>query len=360
MKKYFSLLAMIFATSSLFVACGGDDDVNNGNVEVSVVGVWECYNVLWKTGRPKMLDSDLQVGERVSIKTDGTYSTTNYIKGKWKRNGNYLNIIQNAANAIAVDYTIERLTSTEMVLSGDLAIGKVEYRFYRVADNESKEREKLIDTWGMVSDRIIGQKISRYIDRTEIWVFTDTELTIYDDFDLLNGQTIPYSFSYDSYYVGHIGFDRKTSQYTSNSFYYNVKTLTSSTLVLINSYGYYGDYEEITFNKLKDNPRHTYTMDLTFNSPRSTQEISLNKFIGQEVVKVNNDGNWTNGGNWTWVDWENYGESDKRIAQPKIRLVVYENTSTSSRTCDITVIARNGNKVIIHITQQGKDETSNP
>lgn len=367
MKKYFSLLAMfavIFAVSSLFVACGDDDvndgNVDDGNVEVSVVGVWECANVRWETGRPKILDSDLQVGEKLSIKNDGTYSTTNYIKGKWKRNGNSLNIIQNAANAIAIDYTIESLTSTEMVLYGDMQIGKVRYCFKRVADKdtdlESDVHEKLIDTWGMVSDVMRytrGQKISRYIDRTEVWVFTDTELTIYDDFDLLNGQTIPYSVSYDSYNVGHIGFDRKTSQYTSNSFYYNVKTLTSSTLVL-NSYGNYGEYEEITFNKLKDNPRHTYTMDLTLISKSFTQEFSLNEFIRKEVVNVKNDCNWT------WVGWGVYGESDNSIAQPKIKLHVGENTSTSSRTCDITVVARDGNKVIIHITQQGKAETQNP
>ena len=45
MKKLYSImmmLAMMVAALS-FTACGSDDDeVDNGNVEASIVGVWEC------------------------------------------------------------------------------------------------------------------------------------------------------------------------------------------------------------------------------------------------------------------------------------------------------------------------------
>ena len=208
MKKYLSIFALftvIFATSGVFVSCGGDDfeddanngNVDNGNVEVSVVGVWECTDVDYETDHPEMIDSDLRVGEKVSIKTDGTYSTTYNMTGKWKRNGNYLNVIQNAAYAIAVDYTIEKLTSTEMVLFGDLQIAKVKYKFKRVNNNGNNNTATsgLVGRWKVTSDITITDFGKKLIDEPgAVWVFTDKTLTIYDESDLYNEKAVEYTF----------------------------------------------------------------------------------------------------------------------------------------------------------------------
>ena len=232
-KKFFSIfmvIAMIFATSSLFSSCGGDDfeddanngNIDNGNVEVSVVGVWECTDVDYETNNPEMIDSDLRVGEKVSIKTDGTYSTTYNMTGKWKKNGNYLNIIQNAAYAIAVDYTIEKLTSTEMVLYGDMQLAKVKYKFKRVNNNGNNNTTTsgLVGKWVVVSDYSItdfGKRLEH--EPGAIWMFTDKTLTIYNEKDLYNGKSVEYTYS-----DGRI--------YTSGFPVRNVVELTDTKLVL--------------------------------------------------------------------------------------------------------------------------------
>ena len=200
MKKYLSLLAMfaiIFATSSLFVACGGDDDVNDGNVdgnvEVSVVGVWECASVESDTNNPDLV----QVGEKVSFKSDGTYSTNLGITGKWKKNGNILTLIQDATDAVAIDYIIEKMTSTEFVLSVDLQIGKVKYSFKHIVDNgnDTNATLGLVGRWKVVSDITITDAGKKLIDEPgAIWVFTDKTLTIYDESDLYNKKAVEYTF----------------------------------------------------------------------------------------------------------------------------------------------------------------------
>ena len=201
MKKYLSIFAMfavIFATSSLFIACGGDDDVNDGNVddgnvEVSVVGVWECANVESDTNNPDLV----QVGEKVSFKSDGTYSTNLGITGKWKKNGNILTLIQDATDAVAIDYIIEKMTSTEFILSVDLQIGKVKYSFKHIVDNgnDTNATLGLVGRWKVVSDITITDAGKKLIDEPgAIWVFTDKTLTIYDESDLYNKKAVEYTF----------------------------------------------------------------------------------------------------------------------------------------------------------------------
>ena len=141
MRKIYStvlMLAMMVAVLS-FTACGGDDDeVDNGKVEASIVGVWECTYFDFDTDYPEMFDnSGMQIGDRVRFYSDGTYETDyksgHNETGRWSLKGNTLTVAVNAEPSIPFDYKITKLTSTELEFTFDMGIMKLLYRCKRVS-----------------------------------------------------------------------------------------------------------------------------------------------------------------------------------------------------------------------------------
>ena len=140
MKKVYStvmMLAMMVAALSL-TACGSDDDVDNGGGDVSIVGVWECTYFDLDTDYPSMnADSNMQIGDRVCFKSDGTYEA-NYKNGetetgRWSLKGNTLTVAADVDISIPFDYKITKLTSTELEFTLDMKIMKLLYRCKRVS-----------------------------------------------------------------------------------------------------------------------------------------------------------------------------------------------------------------------------------
>ena len=146
MKKVYStvmVLAMMVAALSL-TACGGDDDVDNGKVEASIVGEWDCTNLdLDKNSSGLYVDSRINIGDRVRFQSDGTiyarFSDGESETGRWSMRGNAL-IIDGAVRLgdsssvdVPFDYTITKLTSTELEFYIDLVLVKATYRFKRIS-----------------------------------------------------------------------------------------------------------------------------------------------------------------------------------------------------------------------------------
>ena len=140
MKKIYStvmMLAMMVAALS-FTACGGDDDVDNGKVEASIVGEWECTYLDFDKDYPGLhADAHLNIGDRVRFKSDGTYYA-NYSDGesetgRWSLKGNTLTIAADVEISIPFEYNVTKLTSTELEFNIDLSIMKAYYRFKRVS-----------------------------------------------------------------------------------------------------------------------------------------------------------------------------------------------------------------------------------
>ena len=141
MRRIYStitMLAMIVAALSL-TACGGDDDeIDNGGGEASIVGVWECTYFDFDSDLPGMnADSNMQIGDRIRFKSDGTYEA-NYKNGetetgRWSLKGNTLTVAVNAEPSIPFDYKITKLTSTELEFTFDMKIMKLLYRCKRVS-----------------------------------------------------------------------------------------------------------------------------------------------------------------------------------------------------------------------------------
>ena len=116
-----------------FTACGGDDD-NEGDNN-SIVGVWECTSMDYSDVLGNDGDDDeeqLKVGERLAIKSDGTYSEPND-SGRWSLNGNHLTCISNDEYSIPADFIVSKLTSKELVLTIDYGIFKATIKFKRVS-----------------------------------------------------------------------------------------------------------------------------------------------------------------------------------------------------------------------------------
>ena len=140
MKKIYStvmMLAMMVAALS-FTACGGDDDVDNGGGDVSIVGEWECTYFEIDTDYPGMSDNTgMQIGDRVWFESDGRYSTdykSGYNEtGRWSLKGNTLTVAVNAEPSIPFDYKITKLTSTELEFTFDMKIMKLLYRCKRIS-----------------------------------------------------------------------------------------------------------------------------------------------------------------------------------------------------------------------------------
>ena len=141
MEKYrltIAMLAMMVAALS-FTACGGDDDVDNGGGNASIVGVWECtYYKLNKKVSGIHEDNSIQIGDRVCFKSDGTYYTDDET-GRWSQKGNTL-IIEGTVKFgdssginVPIEYNITKLTSTEFEFTIDLGIADAIWRFKRVS-----------------------------------------------------------------------------------------------------------------------------------------------------------------------------------------------------------------------------------
>ena len=134
MKKLYStimMLAMMVAALSL-TACGDDDDdeVVDDN---SIVGVWECTSFDYSDVFGDYEDDErLKVGERIIIKSDGTYSEPND-RGRWKLSGKTLTFISDDDYSIPAVFTISKLTSKELVLVIDYEILEATVKFKRVS-----------------------------------------------------------------------------------------------------------------------------------------------------------------------------------------------------------------------------------
>ena len=146
MKKFYStvmMLAMMVAALS-FTACGGDDDVDNGGGDVSIVGEWECTNLdLDKNTSGLYVESRINIGDRVRFQSDGTiyahFSDGESDTGRWSMRGNAL-IIDGAVRLgdsssvdVPFEYNVTKLTSTELEFNIDLGILKAFYKFKRVS-----------------------------------------------------------------------------------------------------------------------------------------------------------------------------------------------------------------------------------
>ena len=135
MKQIYStlmMLAMMVAALS-FTACGGADDEEVDNN--SIVGVWECTSMDYSNvfGDDEYEDEEeLKVGERLTIKSDGTYSEPND-SGRWSLHGNQLTCISNDEYSIPAVYIVSKLTSKELVLTIDYGIFKATIKFKRVS-----------------------------------------------------------------------------------------------------------------------------------------------------------------------------------------------------------------------------------
>ena len=97
MKKLYStimMLAMMVAALS-FTACGGDDDVDNGGGDVSIVGEWECTNMVYDNNLSGLyVESRINIGDRVRFQSDGTiyahFSDGESDTGRWSLRGKTL------------------------------------------------------------------------------------------------------------------------------------------------------------------------------------------------------------------------------------------------------------------------------
>ena len=126
------MLALMVAALS-FTACGGDDDDEGDNN--SIVGVWECTSMDYSNvfGDDEYEDEEeLKVGERLIIKSDGTYSEPND-SGRWSLNGNQLTCISNDEYSIPALFIVSKLTSKELVLTLDYGLFKGTIKFKRVS-----------------------------------------------------------------------------------------------------------------------------------------------------------------------------------------------------------------------------------
>ena len=146
MRKVYStvlMLAMMVAALSL-TACGGDDDVDNGKVDSTIVGEWECTNLDFDKNLSGLyVESRINIGDRVRFQSDGTiyahFSDGESETGRWSMRGNTL-IIDGAVRLgdsssvdVPFEYNVTKLTSTELEFNIDLGILKAFYKFKRVS-----------------------------------------------------------------------------------------------------------------------------------------------------------------------------------------------------------------------------------
>ena len=135
MKKFYSTIAMLamMVAALSFTACGSDDDEidNGGDSNASIVGTWELvsFDVVKGSG---YFDGDMETGDRITFKSDGSYFSTGGDRGIWKLQGNTLTISDDD-NFFSINYQVKKLSSTELRLYVDIEIAAVDYKFKRVS-----------------------------------------------------------------------------------------------------------------------------------------------------------------------------------------------------------------------------------
>jgi hypothetical protein len=72
------------------------------------------------------------VGDRISFNSNGTYSTDKET-GRWKQNGRTLTLMLDAEISIPVEYKIEKLTASELELSGNIGILQFYMKLKRIS-----------------------------------------------------------------------------------------------------------------------------------------------------------------------------------------------------------------------------------
>ena len=133
MKKLYStimLLAMMVAALGL-TACGGDDDDNgNGGSSNGIVGIWEVVSFDFEGD--DNVESDLKVGEKLYIFENGTYRDDTS-KGRWTLKNNTLTLIDDGEYSLPAVMDVQKLTSSELVISIDYGIFRSTIRYKRVS-----------------------------------------------------------------------------------------------------------------------------------------------------------------------------------------------------------------------------------
>ena len=215
MKKLYStmmMLATMVAALGL-TACGDDDDMDNGKVDSIIVGEWECTNFdLDKNTSGLYVESRINIGDRVRFQSDGTiyarFSDGESETGRWSMRGNAL-IINGAVRLgdsssvdVPFEYTITKLTSTELEFYIDLGIVKAYYRFTKISSGDTSDdspsyinSRNIVGVWEATSIESIypgatgvGECIYLNTDGTYKdpgytghWSLNGTTLTIYYD-----------------------------------------------------------------------------------------------------------------------------------------------------------------------------------
>ena len=134
MKKFYSTIMMlaVMVAALSFTACGGDDDEDVVD-DNSIVGVWECtsfdYSDVFGDFEVK---ERIKVGDRIIIKSDGTYSDPND-RGRWNVSGKEITFISDDDDSIPSVFTISKLTSKELILVMDYEILEATVKFKRVS-----------------------------------------------------------------------------------------------------------------------------------------------------------------------------------------------------------------------------------
>ena len=90
----------------------------------------------------------------------------------------------------------------------------------------------------------------------------------------------------------------------------------------------------------------TYYMDINLEETAGSQTVVLNDLKKDVSTAVSS------------ASWLTPSRQASTSGSPKITIEATANTSSSSRNCTVTVMATDGNKVIINIIQKGTSQTS--
>ena len=79
-----------------------------------------------------MIGNHIDVGDIIRLESNGK-SYSDLHNGTWEQKGNKLYVLSDGQYSVPGEYTIEKLTATEMILSMDLMVVKVRFKFKRVS-----------------------------------------------------------------------------------------------------------------------------------------------------------------------------------------------------------------------------------
>ena len=89
-------------------------------------------------------------------------------------------------------------------------------------DNSSESSNKLVGTWEEIEQYDYSSNETFPTESGEaIWVFTETRLTIHDEYELFNGQQIEYKYYPNTNEIVVMGLVRKITFPTNNEFLLN-------------------------------------------------------------------------------------------------------------------------------------------